>query len=136
MKTQVVDNTRSFVAHTVEAVSANAFTGKPNRACDAIYAVEFQRCQVKTFSDFLYHALIAGRTLYGVFFQDFRCRVFSLKILYDTTGDQLHLAFGIGEVYEPAWIDKRRTAYAHMHLSGTGVAYVFHVVAELCAAHD
>ena len=55
MKTQVVDNTRSFVAHTVEAVSANAFTGKPNRACDAIYAVEFQRCQVKTFSDFLYH---------------------------------------------------------------------------------
>ena len=70
MKTQVVDNTRSFVAHTVEAVSANAFTGKPNRACDAIYAVEFQRCQVKTFSDFLYHALIAGRTLYGVFFQD------------------------------------------------------------------
>ncbi len=122
-----------MAASAVKAVGAYALLGEADAFYESVYLAELKGGEIKTTGDLVDQAAVFGCA--GSLVEVEFCGSIPLEVLYDASCDQLHVAFGGGEVHEFASVDERGAGYACVHLLGTALVEGAHVVAELCTAH-
>ena len=75
-------------------------------------------------ADFIEHCLITFAVRVCIFFQIF-LRIFSFAFKDHSSGDQIQLGFGAGEVQEFTSVEQRRTCRSDVDFSGTALVQEF-----------
>ena len=117
----------------VEAVGADPLLGEADALDKIFYLAEFQRSKSQSAGYLIDHTLILGSAGGGILLKS-RRRV-SLQVADDSTGDQLHVALGVGEGDVGTSIHQRRAGDAGMHRASSAIEEDTDIVAKLRAAH-
>ena len=123
----------SEAARAVEAMGAELALGQAYGLDKILERVKLQRSKAKALAYNLNHALVFGRTCFGILL---KILVFvALKFLYYAARYKLKVALRRSKADERTAVDERRTGYAHVSLAHAIVEEHLHVVAQLRAAH-